>query len=195
MATGPRRALPRGVAAGVLAVLLVLVLAGGAFVLKPWNQGADAGTDGGDPLVGHTYYANPAAVCELFEPGELELALGHPYLQGIEAPIDTPSLTLMPGIVRCFYSSAHGAGFVATGVVYAYAEQVFDRTLKARAERDIPTVEVDGLGDRAVWSGGDLLVLVDDKLVGVALAIETPTERDQFVLTRRLAEKAIERLR
>lgn len=191
-------ALPRRTLLAVLAmIVLVLMLAGTAVVTRPWNEDARAGVDD-DPLMGPTYYANPQAVCGLLDHEGLELALGHPYAAGIAAPPDTPALVLMPGMVRCVYSSglAGGSGgFVAVGVAYAYAEQVFDRTLEAREERDMELVEIDGLGDRAVWSAGDLLVRVDDKLLGVHAAIETPTERDRFVHTRRLVEKALERLR
>lgn len=185
--------------AGVLAVILVLTLTGAALaILQPWDQSAEADTDGNDPLLGPTYYANPQAVCGLFDPEELELALGHPYAAGIEAPPDTPALYAMPGMVRCLYSSglAGGSGgFVATGVAYAYAKQTLERRLEFSAERDMTTVEVAGLGDRAVLSGGDLLILQDDKLLGIHLAIDTPTEMDRWVHTRRLAEKALERLR
>lgn len=199
MPTGAPRAFPHRAVISVLAVILVLTLAGAGLVLvRPWG-GAQADSDGEDPLVGPTYYANPEAVCELFDPEELELVLGHPYASGVEPPVDLPALHAMPGSVRCLHSSSLAGGpgeWVATSVVYAYAKQVFEHTLayRARSESTDP-VEVQGLGDRAVVSGGDLLVLQDDKLLGIHLAKETPTERDRLIYTRRLAEKALERLR
>lgn len=200
MSPDPTGGVPRGAVAGVLGVILVLTLAGATLAaLQPWSHGAEADMADDDPLIAHSYYANPEAVCGLFDPDEFELVLGHPYAAGIEAPIDTPALFGMPGMVRCVHSSGLAGGqggFVATGVAYAYAEQTLERALEFREARDALTpVEVAGLGDRAFLSGGDVLILHDDKLLGVHLAVDTATEADRWILTRRLAEKALERLR
>lgn len=197
--TPPRRPSPRGAVAGLLAVILVLALAGAAVVfLDPWGDTvrADGGTEE-DPLAGHAYYANTAAVCGLLSPDELELALGFPFRPGVDAPLDTPQLHSVTGMTRCVYSSqVGGGGVVVTGVAYAYAEQVFDRAVSYREDRNIDLIKVEGLGDHAVRTeSGDLLVLAGDKVFGINVAIDVPAEQDRWTHTRRLAEKAIERLK
>lgn len=162
-----------------------------------WSM-AGHSDDEEESLIGPAYYANVHAVCGLLDSDELHLALGHPYHAGIEAPVDLPALFAMPGMVRCLYSSdlvGGRGGWVAVGVVYAYGEQVFDRALEYRDDRKIPAVEVDGLGDRAVWAGGDLLVLDDDKILGVHIAKHWTEDADRFEQTRRLAKRALERMR
>lgn len=189
---------PRGAVVGLLAVILVLALAGAAVLfLGPWENTVQADGGDDDPLVGPAYYANTAAVCGLLSPEELELTLGFPFRTGVAAPLDTPQLHSVTGMTRCVYSSqVGGGGVVVTGVAYAYAEQVFDRAVSYREERNITVTRVAGLGDRAVRTeGGDLLVLTDDKVFGVNVGIEVPAEQDRWTHTRRLAKRALERLR
>lgn len=191
-----RRGPARRLLVGLLALLLGTAVAGGLVLIDAFERSDAEEVDGSDhALFGRDYYANPAAVCGLLDPDDLELALGFPFAPGFEAPIDTPALTLMPGIVRCYYpSEEQSGGWVAVGVAYAYAEQVFNRTAEAREERNFDHRRVAGIGDGAFWSGGDLLVLTDGKLVGVHIAGHFTLEEDRLEQTRRLTEKVLERL-
>lgn len=179
--------------AAVPAVILVglLLCAGIAVALTGGN---DLSED--DLLVGPSYYANPAAVCGLLDPQDLEVALGRAYGKGFEPPLDYPVFTGMTGIVRCTYPAKQAQETFSLGVVYAYADQVYDDRVERNA-RSGEVREVSGLGERAVWSDvpKELMVSTGDKLVAVHLAASGESEERHIERLRRLAEKAIERLR
>lgn len=275
------------VAVGGLAVVVAAV--GGLIVTGTWTPDVElAALDGlldGEPpdegehegagrLAGPAYYDSVAAVCGLLDPADLELALAHPYHEGIAAPLDHAALIDIPALTRCWYPAAEpapadggdaqpeqptpqsspspaggelaqpdppstpadpgdlaepenlpdqlgeqtprperpaGAGAagpaaggmptvasdVVIGVVYAYADQIFADVVDTRRERS-DLIEMDGLGDEAVWDPQtwDLLIHHDDKIVALSV---TPAgdEPDEALRqrTRRLAEKTLERLR
>lgn len=177
----------------VLTLLVVFfVLLAGVVVLLTSVWEDDVGTD--DPLVSDTYYASSEAVCALLDPDDLELVLGFAFQEGFEPDAIYPAFAGTPGITRCTYLRGDGSEVVNLGVVYAYADQVFeDRVERYRELGEVK--ELEGLGRRAVWieAGNNLLVLTDDKVVGVIPP--TGSEHDAIERARRLAEKAIERLK
>lgn len=225
-------------------------------------------------LAGPAYYDSVAAVCGLLDPADLELALAHPYHEGIAAPLEHPALAGIPALTRCWYPAADpatadadeaqpqqpapqpspspaegelvepdppptpsdpaelaepenlpdqlgqqtprperpaGAGAagpaagamptvtsdVVIGVAYAYADQIFTDVADRRRERS-ELVEVDGLGDQAVYEPltNELLILEGKRMLGM-LVTPSGDEPDEALRerTRRLAEKALERLR
>lgn len=185
-----RRLLTAASLAALLAVVAV-VLATSGFD-GGWVAGADE-----DPLVGHDYYASPAAVCKLLSAEDLELALGAAYEEGVEPGGMTYSFAGLPGVTKCFYApeqQEHGS--VELGVVYAYADQVFREHVERRGEERIR--QLSGPGDRAAWdeAAHELLVLADDKVIAVSVPTTSSWhEGDLLERTRRLAEKAVGRLR
>lgn len=196
---------PRRAMLPTLALVVILLLTGVVALLIGWDGGSRAASDS-DPLVGPEYYASPQAVCGLLTAEDVELALGYPYQEGIDPGI-YPVFSRIAGITRCGYLPAAQAGEhevrpVFLGVVYAYAEQVFEDA-KQRAEDmtesgEGEVINVEDVGTDAFWDpvAAHLLVLVDDKLVGVHVPASHGEPVEQRVeRARRLAEKAIGRLR
>lgn len=177
----------------LLAVLVGLAVVVALAVVRPWARGSDPAA-ASDPLIPHDYYASGAVVCALLTPEDLALATGYEYREGSEAPVYTSAFAAIPGITRCKYDSEAG-GPVHLGVVYAYAEQVFEERQEFYATLG-EVQELSGLGTRASWASApkQLLVLTDDKIVGVLLPTSTDSEAIRIERARRLAEKAIERL-
>lgn len=181
----------------VLVLSAVVLLAGGTgavtLVASVTGEG-EADTE--DPLVGPDYYAASAAVCTLLDPGDLELALGAAYEEGLDPGGATFSFAEIPAVTTCFYPAAtEGYGSVEVGVVYAYAEQVLHEHRQRLGDR---AVDIDGVGEEAVWDrdGRELLVLAEERMVGVSVpSTASWRERDLIERARRLAETAIGRLR
>lgn len=186
-------------------------------------------------LAGPAYYDSVEAACGLLDPEDLELALAHPYQEGIAAPIDHGALADIPALTRCWYPAADPArgdaddaqpeqpssqpspsladsevaepdsppteptvaSDVVIGVAYAYAEQIFADAVEARRQRS-EIVDVEGLGDQAVYEPltNELLVLEGERMLGM-LVTPAGDEPDESLRerTRRLAERALERLR
>lgn len=183
----------------VLVLSAVVVLAGaiGVAMLVASATGEGEGeADTDDPLVGPDYYAASAAVCTLLDPGDLELALGAAYEEGLDPGGATFAFAEIPAVTTCFYPPAtEGYGSVEVGVVYAYAEQVLHEHRQRLGDR---AVDIDGVGEEAVWDreGRELLVLAEEKIVGVSVpATASWREGDLIERARRLAEAAIGRLR
>lgn len=179
----------------VLLVMLLAVGAGATAVVMGWAPEQPA-SQRDDPLVGHAYYADPAAVCGLLDPRDLQLALGRVYHEGSEPPLDYPVFAGMTGVVRCTYQAKGVSQPFSLGVVYAYAERIY----QARLEQNRNTgeiTEIPELGAKAVWSEspGELMALTGDKLVVVHLADTSGPEQARIERLRRLAGKAIGRLK
>lgn len=146
-----------------------------------------------DPLVGPDYYASGAAVCGLLDSDDLAMATGRTYQEGFTPGI-SPAFFGIPGITKCAYLS-EGAGAVETGVVYSYADIVFERA-REYAEGVAGVRDVDGVGDAAFYALDELVVLADDHLVAVLFPgdhVEPDTHR--LERARRLAATMIGRLR
>lgn len=193
--TPTRRRFIRRSWAGLFVVLAVLLAVGLAVVVRSWGEEAESTAEATDALIGPDYYASTAAVCGLLEPDDLTMALGREFSQGVEPDIADPAFGGITAIVRCRYPSPEGAG-ATVGVVYAYAEQVFERRKAQMRDLDEVT-EVDDLGDEAFYghAGRELLVLVDDTMVGILTPIISASVDDRIELATRLADKALERLR
>lgn len=188
----PRRMAARVAVAGLLA-LLIGVAALVLVVTQPWAEESNATTKDDGALVDPNYYGSTAAVCGLVTPADLELALGYRFLDGVEPDITRAPFQGVPGMTKCVYLRERGAGFVGVGVVYAYAEQIFEETRERwAAQGDVENVR--GLGTSALWSQGGLMVLEDDKLVAVLPPIES-SEYLRIERARRIAKKMMDRLR
>lgn len=176
----------------VIAVGLLAILAAAVAVAAERHEAEDAA----EQLVGHDYYATPAAVCGLFDSDELRFALGYTYSEGFEPPLDYPVFAGIPGVTRCTYTARETVEAFSVGVVYAYAEQLFDDRLE-RNEEIGDVEEVDGLGDRATWSHApqELMVLTGDRILLIHPPQQFPSHEERMERTHRLAEKALERLR
>lgn len=186
-----------------LVLVMALLAAGVVVALTGWGGGSSPAAGGNDsfagsddPLVGRSYYANPAAVCGLLDPQDLEVVLGRAYGEGFEPPLEYPVFAGMTGVVRCTYSARESSEAFSIGVVYAYADQVYDDRLEQN-EKIGEVSELSGLGDRAVWSDAPKELMVDtgDKVVVAQLADSTEAKEVHVERVRRLAEKALDRLR
>lgn len=186
----------RRVAAGLFVLVGVLLAVGVVAVVGSWGDEAQSPAEATDVLVGPDYYASAVAVCALLSPEDLSLALGYGYSQGFEPPLTYPVFLGISGLTRCTYVQDGGLSAVSIGVVYAYAEQVFEQRRDVLEERGDVT-DVSGVGDEAFYgeAAGELLVLADGKVV-VAQTPGTSASRDEgrIELTRRLAAKAVARL-
>lgn len=178
-----------------------LATAGGLYAGGIWSPiRADGATETDeieeDPLIGPNHYASAEAVCELLTPEDLGFALGYVYEDGIEPPVTWPALFGNPGMTRCLYMTEGQGETVTLGVVYAYADRVFQDAVD-RFDQEGNVTDVPGLGRRAVWTQTprQLLVLTDDKFVALNLPMAYMTEAEQLERARRLAEKVIGRLR
>lgn len=179
-----------------LVMLTLLLLAGMAVALTGWSMGSPSG-ENDDPLVSPTYYTNPLAVCSLLGSQDFELVLGDTFQQGVALSAHHPAFAQIPGITKCGYLSEDETRVVALGVVYAYADQLFDDA-KQRAKERKGLEGVEAVGSEAFFDrvSGELLVLTDDKVVGVIVSQGyVEADRDRIERARRLAEKAMERLR
>lgn len=167
--------------------------------LTPGN--ADETTDGSTPgsdedaLVGPNHYASALAVCALIDPEDLEIAFGYPYHEGFEPPVTYPVFASIPGVTRCTYLEQDRREVANLGVVYAYAEQVFQDAVE-RSDGLGEVTDVADLGDRAVWTDTppQLLVLIDDKMIALTVPQQL-RDGEKVELARRLADKVIGRLR
>lgn len=195
----PRRRGRRLLTVGMVATAIVLTLASGLAVFA--QQWAQPEEDVDDPLATRGQFTSPQAVCSLLSAEDVQMAFGYPYAEGVH--MDDPSYMRLRGVAMCIYmpydylggNSAAGGGWVMTGVVDAYAEEVFDRDVDFD---DDDVVEVSWPGKRAAWTGGlgELVVLTDQRIVTVRHAGRThvrPAE-DRKERSQRLAERMIERL-
>lgn len=180
---------------GLLLAALGVALAGGMVAMQAsGGQEAEAGPD---PLLGPDYYASSEAVCALLDARDLELALGYQYSQGFEPPVTHPVFATVPAVTRCTYVQEQRREDVSLGIVYAYAQQVFDDAV-AHAEElgETQQVTIPGPATRAVWTTTprQLLVLTDGKVVLLTVPA-MPREGDQVEAARRLAARVLGRLR
>lgn len=147
-----------------------------------------------DPLVGHGYYSSAAAVCELLTPDDLELVTGRGYQEGFP-PTVSPAFLGIPGVSKCAYRSQSGGGAVETGVVYAYADKVFERARQYAQDYGDPR-NVTDVGTAAFYGLDELVVLTGDKIVAVVFPRDhVEPDQNRLVRAKRLARKMMERLR
>jgi len=143
------------------------------------------------------FYSSASNVCALVKEGDLEAILGHRYSQGVGA--FNPDFQPLPGVSACTYERAVDGSLaprVYVGVVYAYAGQIFREHIsflravsRARAVKEV--------GEKAVWDPAlfQLFVLEKDKMLAFQAFPDLEPKRDHLIRTRRLAVKAIGRLR
>ncbi|MGI8426530.1 MAG: hypothetical protein ACR2FO_05125 [Actinomycetota bacterium] len=149
--------------------------------------------------VGSSYYSSASAVCALLEGRDLETILGHQYLDGVgDFNPDTQFLT---GVNACSYGRADNPRRkIYLGVVYAYSDQIFGQT-SSFLHRAFPQpgkiVTVKGIGKKAFWWDdlNLLFVLTEGKMIALKGQADLEPARDRLIRVRRLAEKAVARLR
>lgn len=148
-----------------------------------------------DQTVAPSYYSSPRAVCGLLQDDHLRATVGYEFNDGI----DTFTLALqgIVAITKCVYPPGGRARkFVTTGVVYAYAPQIFEEVKQTREV--LVAEQVTGVGSRALWypQARELLVLAKGKLLGVQLGSDV-LEANSHVKerARRLAQIMIRRLK
>ncbi|MGI8425502.1 MAG: hypothetical protein ACR2M4_02680 [Actinomycetota bacterium] len=128
--------------------------------------GASAESEKDAPATPPAYYSSSLAVCRLVATNDLRVVTGYEYLEGVDRP--TNALAGITGITKCVYEpKRRPRKFVTTGVVYAYAGQIYDDVLRARS--GLSSLRVAGIGTNARWypDAGELLVLSKGKLLGV----------------------------
>jgi len=178
----------------IVAFLQALVLAVLLACAGPSTSNAD------QKSAGPGLYASSQAVCALVKNNDLGAALGRRFLPGTEGFPN--SFVFWTGITRCMYPPAEsGYKEVDTGIVYAYAREIFDKNKKVFEGRPAmlrPKV-VSGPWDDGFWdpTAAELIVLRKDKAValyaGNAALLEPPS--DLIERLGRLAASAIDRLK
>jgi len=151
-------------------------------------------------------YSLSSAVCDLLTKADLQVILGHRYLNGtnkalydkqlnkrsgVPGGFSLPVFPEVVGTTTCMYASPDSnLAFAATGVAASLAPYVWKQVNKGTA--------VAGLGDQAVWQGdkGKLLVLKGGKIFTLFFQKEpSDTLRQNRERATRLARKALGRLR
>lgn len=219
----------RRAAVAVVVGLALATTTGAAAVLadvwpEEWPQSwVKADDDVEAALAGDAYYASPIAVCDLLDGDDLALALGRAHHDGV-VPGITPAFAGVPGITKCAYPREDGRGAVQTGVVYAYAEQIYAEVREQAAQRAVGAAEPDDAddpedghaergdadargdegivdvdaGDDAFYDppSGEMYVLADGNIFAVVVGRgELERTEDRVERYRRLVETAIGRMR
>lgn len=186
----------RRVAAGLFVVVGVLLAVGVIVVVSSWSDDPESSAQATGALVGPDYYASAVAVCALLSPDDLAMALGHDYSRGFEPDISYSAFAGIPGMTRCAYVEEEGSSAVAIGLVYAYAEQIFEQRRGYVGDMGEVT-EVESVGDEAFYAeaASEMVVLADDKVIAIIIPVTSaPREEDRIELAKRLVDKVIARL-
>lgn len=144
------------------------------------------------------YYASASNACQLVNPADLRAVLAREYRSGKGGFY--ADFVIYPGITTCLYEQSGGRGGpLATGVVYAYSEQVLrERQRKWPSARTIQPESLPGIGEEAFWDVqvSQLLVLDSGKLFVLVVRNEAlEPMKDTVTRARRLAAIALRRMK